>query len=264
MNPPLNKIFTIIAVVFTTAFFLNGKTKIVTSYINGKVEIIDSTLTGINSISKLELNSSIHGHQIIASAKGSRSEFKNEDIIWRLGSLSVCRWFSPKDCWLNSGSLLLSFSEESQINFSSLKSKATIKGVGTFIVEATSNGGFKIIPLEADGSLSTSEGGTKKIKSGRMLFVLDDPSVFGDAYDIDLLLLLRSSRLINAFPDPLDRIKKIEMAIYAQQLKLKGKFDALIGDANSNENIQIWKFNSSQNEPSNRPKGTINKLLKVK
>ena len=35
------------------------------------------------------------------------------------------------------------------------------------------------------------------------------------------------------------------MAIYAQQLKLKGKFDALIGDANSNENIQIWKFNSS-------------------
>ena len=61
-----------------------------------------------------------------------------------------------------------------------------------------------------------------------------------------------------------DRIKKIEMAIYAQQLKLKGKFDALIGDANSNENIQIWKFNSSQNEPSNRPKGTINKLLKVK
>ena len=109
--------------------------KIVTSYINGKVEIIDSTLTGINSISKLELNSSIHGHQIIASAKGSRSEFKNEDIIWRLGSLSVCRWFSPKDCWLNSGSLLLSFSEESQINFSSLKSKATIKGVGTLLLK---------------------------------------------------------------------------------------------------------------------------------
>ena len=54
------------------------------------------------------------------------------------------------------------------------------------------------------------------------------------------------------------------MAIYAQQLKLKGKFDALIGDANSNENIQIWKFNSSQNESSNKQKGTINKLLKVK
>ena len=96
---------------------------------------------------------------------------------------------------------MLSFSEESQINFSSLKSKATIQGVGTFIVEATSNGGFKIIPLEADGSLSTSEGGTKD-KKWRMLFVLDDPSVFGDAYDIDLLLLLRSSRLINAFLNP--------------------------------------------------------------
>ena len=155
----LKSFFFSFAVVFTTAFFLNGKTKIVTSYINGKVEIIDSNLAGINSISTLELNSSIHGHQIIASAKGSRSEFKNEGITWRLGSLSVCRWFSPKDCWLNSGSLLFSFSEKSQINLSSLKSKATIKGVGTFIIEATSNGGFKIIPLEADGSISTSEGG---------------------------------------------------------------------------------------------------------
>ena len=251
------------AVVFTTAFFLNGKTEIVTSYIHGKVEINDSSLTGINSISTLELNSSIHANQIIASGKGSRTEFKNEDLIWRLGSLTVCRWFSPKDCWLNSGSVLLSFSTETQINVSSIKSKATINGAGTFIIEATSNGGFKFIPLEAKGTISTSVGGTKKIENGRMLLVLDNPSLFGDAYDLDLLLLLRSSRLINSFPEPLDRIKKIEMAIYTQQLKLKGKYDALIGDANSDDNVQIWKFNSSRKDSVNKPKSIVNKLIMV-
>ena len=40
----------------------------------------------------------------------------------------------------------------------------------------------------------------KKLKVDRMLLVLVKPTNFGDAYDIDLMLMLKSSRLINAFP----------------------------------------------------------------
>ena len=165
-----------------------------------------------------------------------------------------------QDCWLNSEVYCFQF-RRSQINFGSLNQKRQSREWVPLLLKQLLTVDLKLFLLkQMEVYLQKVE---QKIKSGRMLFVLDDPSVFGDAYDIDLLLLLRSNRLINAFPEPLDGIK-IEMAIYAQQLKLKGKFDALIGDANSNENIQIWKFNSSQNEPSNRPKGTINKLLKVK
>ena len=75
-----------------------------------------------------------------------------------------------------------------------------------------------------------------------MLFILGQPSEFGDAYDIDLMLLVKSSRLINYFPNPLSTFDQIGLAIYVQQLKLKGKYDALIGDATTNENLQLWKF----------------------
>ena len=82
----------------------------------------------------------------------------------------------------------------------------------------------------------------KKIVGGRMILCLGNPSYFGDAYDIDIMLMLKSSRLINSFPSPLPTFKKIGLAIYIQELKLKGKYNALIGDATSETNLQIWSF----------------------
>ena len=72
--------------------------------------------------------------------------------------------------------------------------------------------------------------------------VLGNPSSLGDAYDIDIMLLIKSSRLINAFTSSLPTFKKIGLAIYVQEMKLKGKYNALIGDATSDKNLQMWKF----------------------
>ena len=79
-----------------------------------------------------------------------------------------------------------------------------------------------------------------------MLLVLDNPTYFGDAYDIDIMLMLKSSRLINSFPNPLPTFENIGLAIYIQDLKLKGKYDAIIGDATTNENLQVWKFEKAK------------------
>ena len=116
--------------------------------------------------------------------------------------------------------------------------------MGLIIIEATTNGGFKFIPIEGSGSITTKDGVLQKIKSGRMILVLGNPSVFGDAYDIDLMLMIKSSRLINAFPQKLKRMKYIGMSL-CSTVKLRGKYDALIGDATTNENLQLWKFNKS-------------------
>ena len=212
------------------------------SFISGKVEIVDPNKTGGDSISILEVNSTIPFGFIVATGKGSRIEAKDSPVTWRLGSLSVGKWISSNKFWLHSGSLLFCSDSNTSIVISTKGSTATFQGKGTVIIEATQNGGFKFIPLEGKGVISTIKGGGKKIIGGRLLLILENPSEFGNAYDIDLNLMLRSSRLINSFPDPLSSFPKIGLAIYIQELKLKGKYDALIGDATTNENLQLWKF----------------------
>ena len=234
-------LFIKLAAVFTAAFFLYGEAP-KASFVTGKVEFVELEGDKSTNIGLVEENSTIKRNYLIASAKGSRIEILEEEKIWRLGSLSAARWFNPKTFWLHSGSALFCTKSNTTLHLSSLDANATFSGKGTIIIEATSNGGFKFIPLEAQGTIWTKKGGSKQIQEGQMLFVLNQPSEFGDAYDIDLMLLLKSSRLLNYFPEPLPTFDQIGLAIYVQQLKLKGKYDALIGDATSKDNLQIWKF----------------------
>ena len=231
----------IIAAVFTAAIFLDGQQKRV-SYLTGTVEIIDSEIEGPESIWDAEINATILPKHVLATGKGSRIALRQNDVRWRLGSLSVGRWFPNNSFWLHSGSALFCSSEDGDFTFSTREANATFSGSGTIIIEATTNGGFKFIPLEAKGTIRTPKGDAQDVRGGRLLLVLGKPTRFGDAFDIDIMLLLKSSRLVNAFPDPLPTFDKIGLALYVQELKLKGKYDALIGDATTNENLQMWKF----------------------
>ena len=233
--------FFIIAAVFTAAIFLNGQQNRV-SYLKGKVEIIDSEIAGPESISDAEINATILPKHVLATGKGSRIALRQNDVRWRLGSLSVGRWFSNKSFWLHSGSALFCSSEYGEFTFSTREANATFSGSGTIIIEATTNGGFKFIPLEAKGTIRTPKGDAQDVRGGRLLLVLGKPTRFGDAFDIDIMLLLKSSRLVNAFPDPLPTFDKIGLAIYVQQLKLKGYHNSIIGDAPTEEGLTIWKF----------------------
>ena len=251
-----NKILNL-AVAFATAFFLHGEKPIV-SFVSGKVEYVELVNNKANNIGILENNSSIQSNYLIATAKGSRTQIQYDSKTWRLGSLSAARWLDNNSFWIHSGSALFCSEEITTVHFSSIESNATFSGKGTIIVETTSNGGFKFIPLEAEGTITTAKGGVKNITEGQMLLILGQPSEFGDAYDIDLMLLVKSSRLLNYFPTPLSTFDQIGLAIYVQQLKLKGKYDALIGDATSNENLQMWKFGKNTDaEPptSQSPEG---------
>ena len=218
--------------------FLFSQSPIV-SYVKGKVEYVVLDGDKGKKIDDLEINSFVLPNHLIATGKGSRTELHQGNIIWRLGSLSVGKWLSKNSFWLHSGSSLFCTTEVKTIHLSSVESNATFEGKGTVIIEATSNGGFKFIPLECEGTLTTQSGGMKEIIEGQMVLVLGNPAEYGNAFDLDLVLLLRSSRLINSFPVPLPTFDQIGLAIYIQQLKIRGKYDALIGDATSNENLQM-------------------------
>lgn len=203
-----------------------------------------------SEVNPIQENQQIKATTLLASGKGSRCELTTNSALWRLGSLSFAKWPNTNELWLHSGSALYCSETNNTVVFSSRNSQATFRGKGTIIIEALHNGGFKFIPVEAVGTLTTSQGGDQKVQDGRMLLILDSPSYFGDAYDLDLMLLLRSSRLINSYPNPLPTFDQIGLAIYVQQLKLKGKYDALIGNAPTLEKLEVWAFGK------NKPKGS--------
>jgi len=232
----------ILAANFLAAFLLHGNSSITPTFLSGTVESIDPSDNGPSAINIVKLSDPIEYSHLVATGISSRCELHNDELIFRLGSLTVVQWPDKNTISLNSGSLVICSEKSIELNINSRNSQSTFKGSGTIIIESLENGGFKFIPLEVEGTLSTSKGGTIDLTGGRMLLILESPSYFGDAYDIDLMLLLRSSMLINAFPKPLPTFDQIGLAIYVQELKMKGKYDALIGDAPTAEKLEIWRF----------------------
>jgi hypothetical protein len=253
----------LIAATTTAAFFLSASPPKIT-FKDGRIDAVDLSDKDDFDPYLIEANASLSSNLLIATGEKGRLESVTYNNYWRLGRESMGTWNSATDFWLHSGSLLFCTENPQTIQFSTRESNATFTGRGTIILEATRNGGFKFIPLEGKGTLTTAKGGTKKIIGGRMVLVLGKPTYFGDAYDIDIMLLLKSSRLINSFPTPLPTFEKIGLAIYIQELKLKGKYDALIGDATSNENLQMWRFGSAKTEnaqPVSNKKGFFGRFF---
>ena len=215
----------------------------------GEINLIDSIQT--DSIQPfIGIGEKIDSKHFISTANGSRFELKSENTTWRVGSQSFVKFESENKVWIHSGSLLLCLANEETITFQSRNSEATFSGKGTILIESLENGGFKFIPLEGDGLLNTKKDKPFPILGGRLTLVLGNPSYLGSSYDIDIMLLLKSSKLINYFPTALTTFDQIGLALYIQQLKLKGKYNALIGDAHTDDELQIWAFGDKAAEKS--------------
>ena len=215
------------------------------TFTEGKVELINKNLVGSSAISNFEVNSTFPVDSLLCTGEKSLTELKNPALLVRLGAKSVIQSVTSDSIKVFSGSMLICLPEVSEIVITSEKSSLKVKGKLTAIVDCTSNGGFKFIPLEGTGTITAEEGESKEIRRGRLTMIIGSPSKLGNAYDIDLLLMLKSSRLISSFPTPLPTMKRISLAIYAQQMRLKGKFNALIGDAPTDDNLQMWAFGKS-------------------
>ena len=200
--------------------------------------------TGTNLVS-FDQNSTIKYGDSLHTKERSLCEITNKDFHIRLGSDSILE-VNHSEIIVTKGSILLNNIAGRQLTISSEQSMLSTEGKYTGIIDCTSNGGFKFIPLEGKGKMNPEQGEAKDIYRGRLTMIIGSPSQLGSAYDIDLLLLLKSSRLINSFPTPLPSMKRISLSIYAQQLKMKGKYNALIGDALTNDELQMWAFGEDE------------------
>ena len=227
---------------------LENNNTLLCSYSFGDSWLIDKTKEGKPSPLKLDENSTLGQNTPIHCKDGALCEFIREGYLIRLGAKSIFEYSANNIISLSKGSMLIGVEETKNITIQSAFSKLQVKGRFTAIVDCTSNGGFKFIPLEGKGQIIPEQGEQKNIFRGRLTMVMGSPSKLGNAYDIDLLLLLKSSRLINSFPTPLPTMKRISLSIYAQQLRLKGKFNALIGDAPTDDNLQMWAFGEDESK----------------
>jgi hypothetical protein len=223
---------------------LTGKDLTVT-FQKGEINLIDSNQTDL-IYPFYDIGQKIDSKHFISTANGSRFELKSNDTTWRIGSQSFVKFETENKVWIHSGCLLLCLENEKKITFKTRKSEATYTGKGTIILECLENGGFKFIPLEGDGLLKTMKNMPFPILGGRLILVLGNPSYLGSSYDIDIMLLLQSSKLINNYPTTLSTFDQIGLALYIQQLTLKGKYNALIGDAHTNDELQIWAFGNKK------------------
>ena len=213
------------------------------------VDIIYELDNGKTATNKVETGSIFSFGQILATGPGGLANLSNKGnkSEIRIGSNSILQWKSKDELQLIDGSVLVCKENDDSWLLSSVSGSAEIFGKCSFIAESTSNGGYKFICLSGKPILKTDSGKTK-IPAGRLVLVLGETNALGNAYDIDLLLLLKSSLLINAFEEPPSTMKKIGLAVYSQQLKLKNKYNALIGDAPTDKNLQMWVLGSSQNK----------------
>ena len=198
-----------------------------------------------NKLLSFEENSTLSMGDSLHTKDQSLCEIVNLSLQMRIGSNSVLE-VNDDIISITRGSMLLSLKSPKPIIIKTENSSLSTKGRYTAIIDCTGNGGFKFIPLEGKGFINPEKGKAKEIYRGRLTMVLGSPSQLGNAYDIDLLLLLKSSRLINSFPTPLPSMKRISLSIYAQQLMIKGKYNALIGDAPSDDNLQMWAFGEDE------------------
>ena len=215
----------------------------------GKVEALLNGLDGNSSFSVLEQNATVRPGEVLFTGKQSIAEFfgPNSSSI-RMGSEVTAELEGPQSVYLAAGTILVCLKEESDLTVRSTVAKATYEGRGTFFIECTGNGGFKIIHLEGKGTYSTEKGGKLKLRGGQLCFVIRNPSEFGDIYDIDILLLVGTSRLLNAFPELPPTISRIGLTVYTQDLLMKSKYNALIGDAPTDKKIQLWALENSKDK----------------
>ena len=177
---------------------------------------------------------------LLIAAKESLLEITRSDgNILRLGRATLAE-FSTNKIRLLKGSFLRNTKKETLFALSGKKVDAGIRLKGTLMAESTGNGGLKVVLVAGKADIGTDADGAKPLRPGQLIFVHSSPAKLGDLYDLDLPLLLSTSRLISGFKKPLPNLASMRTSMLIQGLNTKRRYEALVGDAPDDEKVQMW------------------------
>jgi hypothetical protein len=180
------------------------------------------------------------GKVLLIAAKESLLEItQSEGNFIRLGRATLAE-FSNGKIRLLQGSFLRNTKKKTLFALSGKKVDAGIRLKGTLMAESTGNGGLKVVLVAGKADIGTDADGAKPLRPGQLIFVHGSPAKLGDLYDLDLPLLLSTSRLVSGFKQTLPDLASIRTSMLIQGLNTKRRYEALIGDAPDDEKVQIW------------------------
>jgi hypothetical protein len=169
------------------------------------------------------LQSTCLAPEVIRTAADSLAELTAPDkTITRVGANTVFSFAANgRTVNLEQGSLL--FHSPKGKGGGTIKTggaAATVLGT-TLMVSSTANGGFKVIVIEGKANVTLADGKFRTLTAGQELFVLPGMR-FGPTVTIRLDTLVKGSRLVNGFGEPLASDASIRSAIQLQEEAVAG------------------------------------------
>jgi len=175
------------------------------------------------------------------------SQLSNEyPFTVRLGQSTALEVRDSSKFFLFKGSILLADKGHHSWFIESNTSQISMIGSGTYIVESTSLG-FKLIILEGEFELD-NQAGRNSLSSGDLALIIGKESGISQGLQIELPLILSTSRLINFFPNELPTHLRLLSAAQVQVLRMKTKYDAFIGGVSQDKKLRVWKVGTTKSD----------------
>ena len=146
----------------------------------------------------------------------------------RLGQSSGIEFRKPTSFYIFKGSFLIADKSTRQWKFESNSSVIQFSGSGTFMIETTPLG-FKLIILEGLYKLPESKGTKSDLTSGDLILISGHSGEVSQSMQVELPLILNSSRLVNYFPIKLSTHSRLISAAQVQALRMKSKYNTMGG-----------------------------------
>ncbi len=182
----------------------------------------------------------------ILVAKGSYAEMTLQtEAILRIGQKSVIEFRNPNYLRIFNGSALLLLSKQQSLNLETNGTKIQLTGRGTLMFESPKGKNLKIIMLEGKALLSSAKA-KQSLQAGELVLVQAGNPDSGQTINVDLPLLLATSRLINNFSAPLPSQSKLISAAKVQAVRLKKRYEALIGNTNDQNQLRLWALRKEE------------------
>lgn len=187
--------------------------------------------------------------EVLITGDQSRLEVQvGETGLWRVGRRAV---FVPqaKGGRLTAGTALVRVPSEAGWRVESARGAALL-GKGLWMLQAVDNEGLKLVCLDGPASVDAlGEGPASasgeasparlKLRPGELVFLRPGGQEFGPIVTVYLEELLATSRLVNAYPEPLKELRRLRNLGIAQREQLKGVTNALVAGARDEKGFEI-------------------------
>ena len=183
-------------------------------------------------------------HGILVPNNSYLELFSEDDLQMRIGQASVLEFTKANEFNLINGSLLLASKKETFMRISSKTGSVDLTFDGTLMMENAKKDNLKFILLEGFVQLGMNKK-NRTLQAGNLILTRVQENTFSKILTVELPLLISSSKLINNFSRPVQTENKLISAAKVQSLRLKKRYQALIGNLNEQNELRMWALKKS-------------------